>query len=138
MFHRALEALADHRAHGAAEEFEFERAGDDLEPFERTGDRDERITLAGGLLRRRETIAITLAVAKLERIFGRHFGADLHLPAFVEETRQPFAAADAHVMAALRADVEIALELGAVQHRIAGRTLDPQPLGTPNACGARS
>ena len=129
MFHGALEALADHRAHGPAEEFELERAGDDLQPFERTGDRDQRIALTGGLLRRRETIAVTLAVAKLERIFGRHFGADLHLFALIEETRQPFAAADAHVMAALRTDIEIALELGAVQHCVAGRTLDPQSLG---------
>ena len=100
-----------------------------MQPFERAGDRDQRVALAGGLLRRGEAIAVTLAVAKLERIFGRDLGADLHLLAFVEETRQPLAAADAHVVAALRADVEIALELGAVQHGIAGRTLDPQALG---------
>ena len=32
-------------------------------------------------------------------------------------------------MAALRADVQIALDFGAVQHRIAGRTFGPEPFG---------
>jgi hypothetical protein len=34
------------------------------------------------------------------------------------------------VVAALRADVQIALDFGAVQHRIAGRAFGPQPSGT--------
>ena len=72
-----------------------------------------------------EPVAITLAVAKLQRILGRYLGADFHLLAFVEKTPQPFASADAHVMAAFWTDVEIALELGAIQHGVAGRALDP-------------
>ena len=50
---RALEALADHRAHRAAQEPELERAGDDRQPFELARDRDQRILLAGRLLRLR-------------------------------------------------------------------------------------
>src|SRR5438270_51869 len=38
------------------------------------------------------------------------------------------ARADAHVVTALGADIEVALELGAIEHRIAGRALDPQSL----------
>ena len=41
----------------------------------------------------------------------------------------PLTGADTKVVIALRADVEIALELGAVEHGIAGRTLDPQAFG---------
>src|SRR5690349_3877779 len=129
MVDRALEALAHHRAHGTTEEFEFERAGDDLQALDRTGDGDQRVALARGLLRGRETVAVALAVAELERILGRDFRAQLELLTFVEETRQALAAPDAHVMAALRADIEIALQLGAIEHRVAGRTLDPQALG---------
>ena len=48
--------------------------------------------------------------------------------AFVEETREALTSADAHVVAALRTHVEVALELGAIQHGIASRALDPQAL----------
>ena len=129
MVHGALEAFADHRTHRAAEKLELEGAGDDGQAFERAGEGDQRVAFAGGLLRRREPVAVTLAVAKLERILGRYVGADFHLLAFVEKAHQALTAADAHVMAALRADIEISLELGAIQHRVAGRTLDPQTLG---------
>jgi hypothetical protein len=116
------------RAHRAAQELELERAGHHRQGFHGARDRNERITLAGGFLRRGQPVAITLAVAELQRIFGRNLGTDLFLADLIEKTSQPFAAADAHVMAALRADIEIAFELGTVQHRVAGRTLDPQTL----------
>ena len=81
------------------------------------------------LLRLRQAVLVALAVLELQRILRRHAGADLADRLRVEERAQPLARADAHVVAALGADVEIALELGAVQHRIAGRALDPQALG---------
>src|SRR6185295_891403 len=123
---RALEALADHRTHRAAEELEFESTGDDRQRLERAGDRDQRVALTRGLLRGREPVAVPLAVAELERILRRNLGADLFLVALVEETREALASADAHVMAAFRTDIEIALELGAIQHGVTGGALDPQ------------
>src|SRR6185369_6589114 len=62
-------------------------------------------------------------------IFGRDVRADLDAGARIQEPLEPFARADAHVMAALRADVQIALQLRAIQDRVAGRALDPQAFG---------
>ncbi len=42
---------------------------------------------------------------------------------------EPVTRLDAHVVAALRADLQVALELGAVEHGVAGRALDPQAFG---------
>src|SRR5690606_9689613 len=56
-------------------------------------------------------------------------GADLHAAVRIQETQQPLARMHAHVMAALGADMQVALQLGAVEHRIAGRALAPQALG---------
>ena len=73
----ALEALAHHRAHRAAEELEFEGAGDDRQPVQRAGEHDQRIALAGRLLGLRQAVAVALAVAELQRILRRDVGADL-------------------------------------------------------------
>src|ERR1700722_2533065 len=126
---RAPEALSDHRAHRAAQELELEGAGHGRLAMQISGQRNQRILLTRGLLRLGETVAVALAVLELERIFGSDALADLADGLRVEESAQALACADAHVMAALGADVEIALQLGAIEHRIAGRAFDPQPLG---------
>src|SRR6185312_17337344 len=69
------------------------------------------------------------AVPELERILGGDPRSDLLGRGRVEEPLEALAAADPHVMAALRAHIEIALELRPVEDRIARRTLDPQALG---------
>jgi hypothetical protein len=139
--HRALEALADHRAHRAAEELELEGASDHLEPQQPPGQCDQCVALAGTLLRLCQAIAIAFAVPESEGILGFDPLADLLSRILVEEGQQPRARADAHVVAALRAHVEVALEFSAVQHGVAGRTLDPQTLGnvarTPLGLDAR-
>ncbi len=43
VIHAALETLADHRAHGAAEELKLERTGNDRQLEERAREHDERI-----------------------------------------------------------------------------------------------
>src|SRR5262245_59403426 len=93
------------------------------------GDHDERVLLTGGLLRLGETVLVALAVAEAERVLGRDAGADFGAGIRVEKAFQPVARADAHVMAALRAHVEVAFQLRAIQHRIAGGALDPQAFG---------
>src|SRR6478752_4606072 len=107
----ALEALTHHRPHGATEKLELERAGHDGKTLERAGERHQRVTLTGSLLRGREAITITLAVTELQRILRRYLGANFLLLAFVQETHQALTAADSHVMTALRADIQIAFEL---------------------------
>ena len=66
----AREALADDRAHRAAEEAELERAGDDVDAVQRAGHHDQRVLLADRLLRGGQAVAVLLAVAELERILG--------------------------------------------------------------------
>ena len=128
VIHRSLETLADHRAHRASQKLKLERAGNDVEIVQLAGEHDERVLLTGGLLRLCQPILVALAIAELERIFRRDGSADFHeLGVLVEKPFEPLARPDAHVMAALGAHVDIPFELRPIQHRIAGRTFDPQP-----------
>ena len=70
-----------------------------------------------------------LAVLELQRVDRQHFLADLVAAFGVEEGVEPRARADAVVVAALRADVLVLLQVGLVEHRLAGRALDPQAFG---------
>src|SRR5690606_21940072 len=51
------------------------------------------------------------------------------LVAFVEQLREPHIGADAAVVLAARADVEVRLVLAREQHVLAARALDPQVVG---------
>src|SRR5262249_51180227 len=55
--------------------------------------------------------------------------ADLSPRPGVEESLEPITRPDAHVVAALRTHIEVALELGTVEHGVTRRALDPQALG---------
>ena len=92
-----------------------------------SGQHDQCILFAGVLLGRGQPVLVALAVLETQRILGRHVRADLDAGARIKEARQPLAGMDAHVMAALGADMQVALQFGAIQHGIAGRALDPQP-----------
>ena len=89
---------------------------------------DQGIELAGSLLRLRQSIAVAFAVLELQRIIRADTIPDLTDRLGIEERPQTLAGADAHVMTALRADVEVALKFGAIEHRIARRAFDPQAL----------
>ena len=47
----------------------------------------------------------------------------------IEEELEPLPRSDAHVVGALGTDVDVALDFGPIEDRIAARTLAPQPLG---------
>ena len=121
------ETLADHRTHGAGHELELERAGDDRNSFQGARHHDQRIFLVRALLSLQQAVAILLAVAKLERIFRLDRVGELGERLGIEETLEPLAGTDAHVMSALRTHMQIAFELGSIEHGIARRTLHPQP-----------
>src|SRR6266513_3126140 len=121
-------AAAAPRSGRAAEELELERATHHRQAVQRAREHHQRIALAGRLLRLGEAVAVALAVAELERILRGDGGADLGRRTGIEEALEALARADAHVVTALGADIEVALELGAIEHRIAGRALDPQSL----------
>ena len=77
---------------------------------------DQRVGLAGVLERVLQPLGVLLAVLELERVDRQHFLADLVAAFGVEEGVEPRARADAVVMAALRADVLVLLEVGLVEH----------------------
>jgi hypothetical protein len=77
-------------------------------------------------LGRRQPVTVLLAVPEAQRVLGLDLDGELLLGSRVEETVQAVARPDAQVVAALRAHLQVALELGAVEDRVAGRALDPQ------------
>jgi hypothetical protein len=127
--HGAMEAFTHHRAHGTAQETELECTGHHLLAVQPPGKGDQRIFFAGGFLRGGQAVLVALAVLESQWILGLHIGADLIHRTRVEEAIKSRPGMHAHVMAALGADMKVALELGAIKHRIAGRALDPQTLG---------
>src|SRR5882757_9630086 len=132
---RAFETLPDYGSHGAAEELEFKCTGDDRQALQLSRKDDERIALPGRFLRLDEAVLVALAVTEFERILGRDAGADLFRLPRVQKPLQPLAATDSHVVAALRADIQVAFELRPIQDGVARRTFDPQAFrhraGTP-------
>ena len=89
---------------------------------------DERIGLAGFLERGREAFRIFLLVLELERVDRHDFGADLESAFGIEQLLDALARRNARVVAALGTDVEVVLEVRAIEHRLAGGALDPQSL----------
>src|SRR5581483_393266 len=127
--HPAHEALADHRAHRPAHEVELECRAHQAERLDRALHHHQRIALGGLLLRLRQALGIAPRILELERIERQHLGADLEAPVGIEQRIEARPCAEALVVAALRADVQVLLEVRAVEHRIAGRALGPQALG---------
>jgi hypothetical protein len=73
-----------------------------------------------------EAVRILLAVLELQGVDRQRFLADFIAAACVEQRIEARAGADAHVVVALRADMQVRLEVVAVEHRFAGWALDPQ------------
>src|SRR5438105_715908 len=127
--HRTHETLADDRSHRAAEEAELEGRGHQRHRLDRALHHHERVGLAGLLLRFREALAVLAAVLELERVERHDLGSELRAPLRIEEEVEPLARREPVVEAALGTDMEIVLEVGEVQHRLARRALAPQALG---------
>src|SRR5207244_12238865 len=66
-------------------------------------------------------------VVALERVERQNLVAELEADVGIEQRIEPRARAEALVVAALRTDVEVLLEVGALEHRVARRALGPQP-----------
>ena len=97
---------------------------------------DQRVLLRGFVARLLQPLGVAPAVLELEGVDRQHFRADLVAALAVEQVVEPLARRDAVVVGALGADVEVLLEVGAVEHRLARLALAPQPfrddlLGAP-------
>ena len=98
---------------------------------------DDRIGLAGLLERRGEALRIFLLVLEFQAVDRHDLGADLEPALGIEQLLDALARRNARVVIALRADVEIVLEIGAIEHRLAGGALDPEALGHGRLLDAR-
>ena len=67
----------------------------------------------------------TFVICALLPLFVTAYGCDSREPLRYGKV----ARADAHVMRAFRANEQVVLEVGSVEHRFAGGTFDPQALG---------
>jgi hypothetical protein len=95
------------------------------------------VGLAGLVERRDEALGIFLLVLELEAVDGHDLGADLEAAFRIEQLLDALARRHADVEIAFRADEEIVLEIGAIEDRLAGRTLDPQSLRHRHLLDAR-
>jgi hypothetical protein len=124
----AHETLADHRAHRSAEKLELETGHHHRHGLDRALHHHHRVGFAGILVGGDQAIDVALAVLELQRIDRDHFGCRSRSGPRGRAGIEPDARAQAKMMTALRADVLVALQVGAVQHRLAGRTLGPKTL----------
>src|SRR6266404_5347196 len=87
---------------------------------------DQRVAFAGLLLGLGEPVLVALRILEFERVLRLNLGGKLGGGSGIEKLREPLAAVDPHMVAALRAYVQIALDLRAIQNGIAGGALGPQ------------
>jgi hypothetical protein len=95
--HAAHEALADHRAHRAAHEFELEAREHERHALHASLQHDEGVGLARLVERGHEALGILLLVLELEAVDGHDLGADLEAPFRVEELLDALARRNADV-----------------------------------------
>jgi hypothetical protein len=81
-----------------------------------------------------EALAVLAAVLELERVERHHLGGELGAGLGIEEEVEALACREAIVEAALRADVQVVLEVGEVEHRLARGHLLHRPSGTAFFC----
>jgi hypothetical protein len=94
----------------------------------RAGHDQQRVLLARIFLRLQQAVTILLGIAEFEGIFRLDAVGQIDHALGVQEALQALTGPDPHVMAALGTHVQIALQLGAIEHRVAGCAFDPQPL----------
>ena len=123
---RFLHARAAGGAHRTAHEGELEGAGDHRHALQLAAHGDQRVLLASVLLCRGEAILVLLAVAEFQAVHRLEVGTQLLATVLIEEDVQAGTRVDAHVVIALRADIQGLFQLRTVQHGFAGRAFVPQ------------
>ena len=111
----ADEPLADDGAHGARDEAKLEGGGHDRHALQRSGHDNERVALVGVALRLVQPFAVTFRVFETQRIERLEIPRELVAGVGIEEHLETLARADPQMVVAFRADMEIAMELGAVE-----------------------
>lgn len=94
-----------------------------------TAHHDQCIALVGAGLSGLDAVLVALAVLELERVQRADVHRQFFTPVFVEKLLQARATPNRSVGTAFGAHLEGALQLGAVQRRVAIVALDPQAFG---------
>ncbi|VVT33323.1 conserved hypothetical protein [Roseovarius sp. EC-SD190] len=123
------DGIAHIHAHGPGHEAEILCGGDDGRAAHFAGGDEHRLFLAGGLLGGAQAVGVFLLVAEMQRVGGR--GGHVHLgeDAAVKQPHEAGARGDAHVVAAVGADVEIVREFAVEQHGSAFVAFGPEVFG---------
>ena len=124
----ASNGFADHRAHGTSDESVLHGADDDLVRAEAAGGVEDGVVEAGLRLSLLEPLLIGLDVGEVERVGGAQ--AAIHqLIARLEQHVDALTRADAEMVLAFGANVEVGQQIGLPDDRATGSALDPQTLG---------
>ncbi|MCY1168884.1 hypothetical protein D9M73_88950 [compost metagenome] len=136
--HTAHKTFTNDAAHAAAHEVEFKTAGNHTNAVHGATHDDQCIGFAGVFQRLFQAFGVLAAVLELEGIDRQDFLAQLVTAFGIQKGIQPGARAYAVVVAALRADILVFLQVGLVEHGFAAGALDPQALGHATALGGVS
>ena len=120
------QAFADGRAHRAAHELEGHRRDHGLVPADRAVRDDDRVLEMRLVARLPQPVGVALAVAEAQRVGRRARQLDAVPAALVEGPGQALGRGRAHVVAAMRADLEVLLEVAVEDHLLAGGALRPE------------
>src|ERR1019366_8142500 len=127
----ARDLLADDHTHAPADEAVFHRGDFGLDAVDGAGGGDDRVLHAGRFYRRLEARFVRLGVDELQGIGGYEILVVLDPRAVVEQETQALGRADAVVVRAFRADVQVRREVLVVNDLRAARTLDPEAFRDP-------
>src|SRR5690606_16718244 len=120
------ERLADGDTHRAAEEGEIEDGDDRPMTADPSRRHQHSILVAGLALRLLQAIGVALGVAELERVDRNRRQLGQVVLALVEQHAEPALGVETHVVPAVRADVQLLLQLAMEDHLRAARALMPQ------------
>lgn len=123
----AHEPFSDHGSHGTAHEIEFERAGNDRNRLYRARNDNERIGFSGFPLRLRQTILVFFCIPEFQPVHRFYVAADFLTRLRIQELIKPSTCADAHMMRAFRAYLQVTIKFRPIEYGIAVRALGPDP-----------
>jgi hypothetical protein len=126
---RSQQGFAHPNAHGAAHELEIEGSHDGIDSAYLAVGNEQGVLLSRLALAFLEPVAVTLAVAKPQRI--ERYGRCLHLVVLapIEQQFEPLTDRNTQVMAAVRADPKVFLQFPVKDHLAAFRAFLPEIVG---------
>src|SRR5215469_821043 len=129
MLDRSRDGLAHDRSHAAADKAVSHRADDDVAAFQLASGIDDGVGQTAFRLRLAQAVPIRLEIDKLQRIIGAQPGIVGFVLAVVKEQLEAATRIYAEVAFAIRADVEVLVEVFLPDNLATAVALDPEALG---------